>query len=208
MNFKDKKLVIGMIATVCILSLVGLLFINACDAKPAKKNKASVEDNLKEFLAIYKKDPNINSYEPFYQFMSSLDQESSVQLARRLLKESNGKIVYFASNILIFNGREDDAIPALANLITSGRADTDLKGRLGYDWEHTPNAYPWLRIYIGICRYMMSNWANYSDTERVLAYRTLSSWLQLDSHSTYSADVVERAIKKLESELPDSKKDK
>jgi hypothetical protein len=201
MNFRDKKIVIGMIMIVFFLCLLGLSFTKACAAsKPTKQNKASIEDNLKEFVELFYKEGG--DTEPF---LSSLDKESRLQLARRMLKESDGKIVYVGANILILNGQADEATPALANLITSGRADTDLKGRLGYDWVHNPDAYPWSTIYTGIARYMIKNWQNYTDSERLWAYRYLSDLLQLDSHGTFSADVAERALKKFESEAPESK---
>jgi hypothetical protein len=203
MNFRDNKLAIVMITTVCILCLLGLSFTKAFAAsKSPKQNKASVEDNLNEFLAIYKKDPNINSYEPFYQFMSSLDHESRVQLARKLLKESDGRIVYFASNILIQEGHMDEAIPSLADLITSGRDETDLKGRFAYDWVHSSDKYLAARIIIKICRYFVRNWTHYTDGERSLAYRFMSPLLNLDSQGTFSADTVERAIKDIETKMP------
>jgi len=202
MNFKDKKLFIGMITTVCILCLVGLSFTNACATSQPKQNKASFEDNLNKFLDIYKKDPDIESYEPYYQFMWNLDRESRIQLARRLLKESNGKIVYFASNILIQEGHMAEAIPALADILTSGRDESDLRGRFAYDWVHNPDEFYAARIINNIFRYFIRNWTNYTDVEQARAYSYMSPILNLDSHATFSADATERAIQNIESKFP------
>jgi hypothetical protein len=197
MNFNDKKFVIGMITIICFLGLLGLSFTNACAAsKPPKQNKVSVEDNLKEFLSLYNKEQDPEA------FLSSLDKESRLQLARKMLKEPDGKIVYIGANILIQESYMDEAIPSLANLITSGRAETDLKGRFAYDWAHSEDEFLAVRISAKILRYFISNWPNYTDSERARAYRLLSAWLQLDSRSTFSAAVAERAIKdNLESKL-------
>jgi hypothetical protein len=56
MNFKDNKLVIGVITIGCFLCLLGLSFVKAYAASnPPKQNRASIEDNLKEFLSLYNK---------------------------------------------------------------------------------------------------------------------------------------------------------
>lgn len=208
MNFKDKKILIGMITTGCLLFLLGLSFTKACAAsKPPKQKNAIIEDNLKEFLSIYKKDQETKTDDPqAKRFLSSLDKESRVQISRKLLKESDGRIVYIGANILIRDGYMDEAIPSLADIITSGRDETDLKGRFAYDWAHSSDEFLALRISTKILRYFISNWINYSDAERARAYRLLSAWLQLDSKSSFSANVAERALQKLESELPENKK--
>jgi hypothetical protein len=130
-----------------------------------------------------------------------------VQIARKLLKESDGGIVYIGANILIRDGYMDETIPALADIITSGRDETDLKGRFGYEWVHNPDEFLALRISTKILRYFIGNWTNYTDVERARAYRLLSAWLQLDPKGTFSADAAERAIKNnLESKLPEIKR--
>jgi hypothetical protein len=210
MNLKDKNLLMGMITIGCFLCLLGFSFVAACAAsEPLKQNKASIEDKLKKFLSYYYNDlDSPTSESKTKKFLLSLDHESRVQIARKLIENADGRIVYFGADILIEEEHMDEAIPALANLITSGRDETDLKGRFAYDWAHSSDEFLALKISTKILRYFISNWINYTDAERTRAYRLLSAWLQLDSKSTFSADVAERALQKLESELPSSKKDK
>lgn len=191
----------------CFLCLLGLSITKACAAsKPPKQTKASFENNLKEFLSLYYKERDTSTPElKTKEFLLSLDQESRLQIARKLIKESDGRTVYYGANILIHEGYMEEAIPALANLISSGRDKTDLKGRLGYEWVHNPDEYLAARIMNRICRYFMRNWQKYTDGERALAYNAMSSWLQIDSKSTFSADAAERAIKDIESKLPENK---
>jgi hypothetical protein len=194
--------------TACILCLVGLSFTKACAAsKSPKQNKASVEDNLKQFLSIYKKDQETKTDDPqAKRFLSSLDQESRLQISRKLLKETDGRIVYIGASILIRDGYMDETIPSLADLITSGRDETDLNGRFGYEWVHSSDKYLFGRIITRIFRYFIRNWTNYTDGERALAYRLMSPLLQLDSQSTYSVEAAEKALQKLETGLPENKK--
>ena len=195
MNFKDK-LVIGMITTLCFLCLLGFSFTIACAAsKPPKQNTASVEDNLKKFLSLYNNEQETKTDDPQAKpFLSNLDQESRVKISRKLLKESDGRIVYIGVNLLIRDGCIDEAIPALANIITSGRDETDLKGRFAYGWVHSSDEFLAARIISMICRYFIRNWTNYTDDERTRAYRLMAPLLQLDPHSTFSLGVAEKAL--------------
>jgi hypothetical protein len=207
MNFKDKKILIGMITAGCLFFLLGLSFTKACaDSKPTKQNNTSIEESLKEFLSFYYKERDTSTPElKTKEFLLSLDQESRLQIARNLIKESDGRAVYYGANILIHEGYMKEAIPALASLITSGRDKTDLKGRLGYEWVHNPDEFLAARIMNRICRYFIRNWQNYTDGERALAYNAMTAWLQLDPKGPFSADAAERALQKLESEAPESK---
>ena len=61
----------------------------------------------------------------------------AVPLARRLMTDDHTLVAYMAIGVLIGAGHRTETLPALADIIASGRAETDLRGRLGYDWLHS-----------------------------------------------------------------------
>ena len=70
------------------------------------------------------------------QLLHDLPQARTVPLARDLLAHETTIVAYMACGILIRAGLGDEALPTLAEILTSGRAQADLNGRMGYDWIH------------------------------------------------------------------------
>ncbi len=66
-----------------------------------------------------------------------LPEERSVPLARQLLSDERALVSYMASGVLIRAGHAEETLPALAEIIISGKAETELNGRMGYDWIHS-----------------------------------------------------------------------
>ncbi len=77
-----------------------------------------------------------NDLEAMGPFLYGLPQAQAVPLARDLLAHETTLVAYMACGILIRAGRGDETLPTLAEIIASGRAATDLNGRMGYDWIH------------------------------------------------------------------------
>lgn len=70
------------------------------------------------------------------RLLRDLPQARAVPLARDLLAHETTMVAYMACNILIRAGKGDETLPTLAEILASGRAETDLNGRMGYDWIH------------------------------------------------------------------------
>lgn len=70
------------------------------------------------------------------RLMADLPEERAIPLARNLMDHETTIVAYMACGILIRAGLQDETLPALAEILASGRAETDLKGRMGYDWLH------------------------------------------------------------------------
>lgn len=77
-----------------------------------------------------------NDIDGIGQLLSGLPQERAVPLARDLLDNQTTIVAYMACGILIRAGLGDEALPTLADILASSRAETDLNGRMGYDWLH------------------------------------------------------------------------
>lgn len=101
----------------------------------------------------------------------SLPKERQIELARLLLQHENGRIVYRGSQLLIKNGMEGETFAPLARIIVEGKSKTDLKGRLGYDWQHSDDATLFLRMMLGIMQSMHKNYAHYDASQQQIALR-------------------------------------
>jgi HEAT repeat protein len=77
-----------------------------------------------------------NDFEAMGRFLYDLPAARAVPLARDLLTHETTLVAYMACGILIRAGLGDETLPTLAEIIASGRAATDLNGRMGYDWIH------------------------------------------------------------------------
>jgi HEAT repeat protein len=77
-----------------------------------------------------------NDFEAMGRFLYDLPEARAVPLARDLLSHEATLVAYMACGILIRAGKGDETLPTLAEIIASGRAATDLNGRMGYDWIH------------------------------------------------------------------------
>ena len=74
---------------------------------------------------------------------------------------------------MIQNNKLAEAIPTLADIITSGRVETDLNGRMGYDWIHIYDDTTVAKIFFGISRFLLLHMDSYNNAERDRAVKFL-----------------------------------
>jgi hypothetical protein len=74
--------------------------------------------------------------------------------------------------VLIRAGHGEETLPALAAIITSGKAETELNGRMGYDWVHSDQPEMTEDMFNRLASYLETHRADYEPEEqaRVDAY--------------------------------------
>lgn len=183
---------------ICV-SLILVIF-GGCNVKESKSDSSEL---VEKFYSIYReeKDPELRHYK-IKEYIRSLDAKSRLKVARKIIEDPYAVISYYGANILIEEGYEDEAVPVLADMITSGRDKTkDEKGiehewGFGYDWMHHEDETLLRRMLFKIFRYFIANLERYTDQERTRAYEIMSSSLQLDPKKPFTADAAEKAMKK------------
>ena len=101
-----------------------------------------------------------------YEYLRGLPPNARLALARILSADPDALIGYAGCRILIAQGHIDDAVPPLALMIVSGRAQTQLNGRMGYDWMHSDDDTLATRMMLGISRYLLAKLDEYDAGER------------------------------------------
>ncbi len=106
------------------------------------------------------------------RLLHRLPKERSVQLARLLLSDQRALVSYLASGVLIRAGHAEETLPALAEIIISGKAETELNGRMGYDWIHSDQPEKTEGMFERLADYLEAHRADYGSEEqaRVDAY--------------------------------------
>lgn len=146
-----------------ILALTSLLVQNAMAWPPQKETS----QHVKEFLRLAR--PELASGDECVKatkFARGLPLKQQVALARAIVNDPDARIGYMGANILIAHGYARDAVPALAEIVASGRDQTQLNGRFGYGWLHSDDDTLFLRLMIRINRYLLANLSKYTGEER------------------------------------------
>jgi len=101
-----------------------------------------------------------------------LPEQRSVQLARLLLFDERALVSYMASGVLIRAGHIEETLSALAEIVKSGKAETELNGRMGYDWVHSDQPEMTEDMFNRLASYLETHRADYEPEEqaRVDAY--------------------------------------
>lgn len=92
-------------------------------------------------------------------------------------------------------------MPALAAILASGRDQTQLNGRFGYDWLHSNDDTLFLRLIIRINRYLLANLSRYTNEERRRVEGLLMGRLFEKPLEAFSIARAKKLISEWESEL-------
>ena len=98
-----------------------------------------------------------------------LPEERSTQLARLLLSDERALVSYLASGVLIRAGRAEETLPALAEIIVSGKVEAELNGRMGYDWVHSDQPEKTEGMFGRLADYLEAHTADYGPEEQARA---------------------------------------
>src|SRR5262245_7832849 len=135
------------------------------------------------------------------KYLRGLSVKRQLHVAREVQSDIDARIGYVGASVLIEHGRGQEAIPALAAMIADGRCETQLKGRLGYDWIHGDDQTLFLRMAISINRYLRNRYDAYQGEERARVERVLMGGLLERSSEPFSKDHARKLIADWESKL-------
>jgi hypothetical protein len=135
------------------------------------------------------------------EYLRGLPLKQRLSVARATVNDSDANIGYLVANILIAHGYARDAVPALAGILASGRAQTQLNGRFGYDWVHSDDETLVLRLLIMIHRYLLANVSKYTGEELRRVEGVLMGGLLETPSEAFSIAKAKKLISKWESEL-------
>ena len=127
-------------------------------------------------------------------YLLSLSLTQQLQVARAVLHDDDARIGYFGANTLIEHGRARQAVPGLAAIIASGRNETQLGGRMGYDWVHNDDEGRLLRMAIMINRFFLANLTRYNGDQRARVEATLMGGLLKNPSQPFSRERAEKLI--------------
>ncbi|MFY9608162.1 MAG: hypothetical protein WAU45_06035 [Blastocatellia bacterium] len=134
-------------------------------------------------------------------YVRRLPLKQQLALARAIVNDPDARIGYIGANILIAHGYARDAVPALAAIVASGRVQTQLNGRLGYDWLHGDDDTLFLRLMIRINRYLLANLSKYTGEERRRVEDVLMGGLFKRSSEAFSKARARKLISEWEEAL-------
>ena len=165
------------------------------DRTPGSAMQAKPTPQAAEFLRIARKELAAGGdlrEARTYLFGISLPQR--LEVARTVVHDADARIGYLGANILIEHGRAQQAVPGLASIIASGRNETQLHGRLGYDWVHSDDEGLFLRMAIMINRYLLANLSRYVDDQRARVEAALMGGLLEKPSQPFSKERAEKLI--------------
>ncbi|HSB11622.1 MAG TPA: hypothetical protein VLM38_19190 [Blastocatellia bacterium] len=135
------------------------------------------------------------------EYLRGLPLKQRLSVARAVVNDPDANIGYLGANILIEHGYARDAVPALAAILASGRDQTQLSGRFGYDWLHGDDDTLFLRLVIRINRYLLANLSKYTGEERRRVEGLLMGGLFEKPSEPFSKAKAKKLISKWESQL-------
>ena len=155
-----------------------------------------------EFLRIARQELTAgNELREATTYLMSLSLPKKLQVARTSLFDDDARIGYLGASILIEHGRAQQAVPGLAAIIVSGRNETQLNGRMGYDWVHSDDEGLFLRMAIMINRCLLANLARYAGEQRARAEVTLMGGLLEKPSEPFSKERAEKLITEWQGKL-------
>jgi len=134
-------------------------------------------------------------------YIRSLSLTQRLQTARAALYDDDARIGYLSANTLIEHGRAKQAVPGLAAIIASGRSETQLHGRMGYDWIHSGDEGLLLRMAIMINRYLLTNLTKYGGDQRARVEATLMGGMLEKPSQPFSKERAEKLINEWQGKL-------
>jgi hypothetical protein len=157
---------------------------------------------VREFLRLARSELAIsNTCEEAKRYLRKLPLKHRLEVARAIGNDPDANIAYLGANILIAHGQARDAVPSLAAILASGRDQTQLKGRFGYDWLHGIDDTRFLRLIIMINRYLLANLNKYTGEELSRVERLLMGGLVEKPSEAFSVAMAKKLISEWESEL-------
>lgn len=178
---------------------VGWLFVHDAIAAP---RQADTAQRVREFLRLARSElATRNTCVEAKEYLRRLPPKQRLSVARVISNDPDANIAYLGANMLIAHGYPRDAVPSLAAILASGRDQTQLNGRFGYDWLHGNDDTRFLRLTIMINRYLLAHLSKYIGEERRRVERLLMGGLVEEPSEAFSIARARKLISAWESEL-------
>ena len=175
------------------------LFVHDAMAAPKQPGTAR---HVREFLRLARSElATSKSCVEAKEYLRGLPLKQRLSVARATVNDPDANIGYLVANILIAHGHARDAVPGLAGILASGRAQTQLNGRFGYDWVHSDDETLVLRLLIMIHRYLLANLSKYAGEERMRVEDLLMGGLVEKPSEPFSIARAKKLISEWESKL-------
>ena len=183
---------------IAVLAITSLFAHNTI----AAPRQTSSSRHVREFLRLARSElKTSNTCVEAVEYLQGLPLKQQLSVARATVNDPDANIGYLVANILIAHGYAGDAVSALAGILVSGRAETQLNGRFGYDWVHNDDDTLVLRLLIMIHRYLLANLSKYTGEERRRVEDILMGGLFEKSSEAFSIAKAEERISEWEAEL-------
>jgi hypothetical protein len=181
-----------------VIAITGLLVHDAIATPP----QTGTSRHVKEFLRLARSElATGDKCVEATKYVRELPLRQQLALARAIVNDPDARIGYVGANILIANGHAQEAVPALAAIVASGRHQTQLNGRLGYEWLHGDDDSLFLRLMIRINRYLLANLSRYTGEERRRVESVLMGGLLNRSSEAFSKAKAKKLISEWDSEF-------
>ena len=186
-----QTLRVGLAMALAIASL--FVFVGA--GEPSSAMQANPTPEAAEFLRIARKELAAGSeLSEATTYLRSLPLPKKLPVASTSLNDDDARIGYLSANILIEQGKAQQAVPGLSAIISTGRNETQLHGRMGYDWVHSDDESLFLRMTILINKYLLANLARYRGDQRARVEATLMGGLLEKPSQPFSKERAEKLI--------------
>lgn len=188
-----------------LVVIIAILFVSNCAAELS--SPAQMTPQTQEFYRIARRELAVGKgCADAVEYVRGLPPEQQLEVARVIVNDPDAQIGYAGANLLIERGRAEESAPALAAIIASGRDETQLNGRIGYEWVHSEDQTLFLRMAILINRYLLANLEKYQGQERVRVERVLMGGLLEPPSMPFSRKEAEKHISDWEAALAKTKR--
>src|SRR6267142_3867790 len=188
---------ISMLKQVVLLVCV-LMFLAAFTCKSQTRPQTRQSPQLQEFYRIVHSEVDGDQEcRSAITYLEKLSLREQLNIARGIVTDPDARIAYLGVSWLIANGRLDETIPSLASIIATGRDETQLKGRMGYDWIHGDEER-FLRILIKLSRFLLARLDSYHGEERARVEHFLMGGMFKESTEHFTVESAKRRVAKLE----------
>ena len=134
--------------------------------KAAEALQADARRYERSDVAEYRRLRDSGAERKAWGFVRRLPQARQVQVARAMTRDPSAAVAYTGAGFLIRAGLEKETVPVLADMIATGKVETELNNRLGWDWLHGDDPALFARMMARIGDYLKANLDRYGEEER------------------------------------------
>ena len=192
--FKDRSVRIMLL----VCALVGVVSF-ACQAQTGMQPGTSQE--VREFYRIARSEiEHDEQCRSAVAYLQKLSVRKQSEIAHAIVGDPDARLAYLGANWLITHGRINEAIPALASIIATGRDQTQLKGRFGYEWVHGDEE-KFLQVLISLSQFLLSRLDDFKTEDRSRVEQFLMGGLFKPPTEPFSVEAARRRLTEMETAL-------